>query len=252
MYYKICKSLPPAASCRRQNALNSFCARAPSRPCSGSSWRSPDPIVGRMGTTYALHTPPLCHFSSSYKYLCDVTGIFLCIYVICAYNFIRTYTLVVHVWPRKCKYIYDTFCNVGNLYYKISWIFPPSAASCRRQNIPNLFCTRAQPRTSLGELTTLPQTPSRMGRGTPLHILLPSMPLAPRLPQLCFVPARLHSPTSPSWKGRGYPSNFHVIIWFLPKTCAMNAIHCRPQHMSIWSQSEQKWRSLPVSNTAQS
>ena len=37
----------------------------------------------------------------------------------------------------------------------------------------NPFSAGAPPRTPLGELTTLPQTPSRLGRGHPLPIPLP-------------------------------------------------------------------------------
>jgi len=42
------------------------------------------------------------------------------------------------------------------------------------QNEPKSVFGRCSPRTPLGELTTLPQTPSRLGRGIPLPISLPA------------------------------------------------------------------------------
>jgi len=79
----------------------------------------------------------------------------------------------------------------------------------------------APPQTPLGELTTLPQTPSRMGRGIPPpHTLHPSAPMAPRPSRLrrssrrlrrlgpslltpsafgCLTEAKAH-PTSSFWR----------------------------------------------------
>jgi len=48
-----------------------------------------------------------------------------------------------------------------------------SPGGIRNQNARNSFCAGDQPRTPLGELTTLPRPLSRMGREIPLSIPLP-------------------------------------------------------------------------------
>ena len=48
--------------------------------------------------------------------------------------------------------------------------FHHSEVLCQAENAPNLFSADAPPRTPLGELTTLPQTPNRLVMETPLPI----------------------------------------------------------------------------------
>ena len=85
----------------------------------------------------------------------------------------------------------------------------------------NPFSARAEPRTPLGELTTLPRPPSRLGRGIhPPHSPPRSTPSASRTRRLRRLGSQAPSTQNPSYasdqiaeleNGRvGKPSHFHA------------------------------------------
>ena len=80
--------------------------------------------------------------------------------------------------PNKWDFYVSIIQKIPNLL--------PSDVVLQAENAPKPFSVRPPPRTPMGELTTLPQTPSWLGRGNPL-----SIPLTLRLdPAPWFLPTQ--------------------------------------------------------------
>jgi len=114
-------------------------------------------ITSRIARRHAFSI--LIPYATTISHICVMyhwhTGTFLYLCNMCVLEHTPVYT--------------DKYDSFGIVIYgtKFRESLPPSAASCKRQNAPNSFCTGAEPQTPLGELTTLPRFPSRMPPAPP-------------------------------------------------------------------------------------